>query len=616
MQMNWTIKDWQRAYAEGERQLRDLLDYVADIDNDNHAWIEIASSEQLIAQFDNLATQDAKDLPLYGIPFAVKDNIDVAGFHTTAGCLEPLYLATTDAHVVAKLKAAGAVVIGKTNLDQFATGLVGTRSPYGAVANSFHSEYISGGSSSGSAVSVANGTVPFALGTDTAGSGRVPAGHNNIVGLKPTKGWLSNTGLIPACRLHDVISIFALGMDEAWQVAQIMKGYDKEDDYSRVHPATAPVAFRLGKIAVPNTLKFYGDTQSEYAFTAAITQLEAMGYEVTAIDFTVFDELAEALYNDSWVSERAFAIDQLVNRDDILPITRQIISQADNYSAVDAMRAEYTRAAHSRQIQQVLSEFDALMVPTAPTIYTIDAVNADPLTKNSHMGAYTNFVNLADLSALALPNVIAEDGLPRGVTFIALAWHDEALANFGHQWQIARNIPMGSSQKTYQSDQDQPCDEHSDKSPSLMPTFMPMSTRFGSGSSVELAVVGAHLSGMPLNYQLTDRGGVLSETTQTAPSYQLFALARSTPAKPGLKRHREGRSIAVEVWRIPTARFGEIVSEVPSPLGIGNVELADGRWVKSFICEEYGFEGGTDVTAFGGWKSYLAKQSAPVIDAT
>ncbi|ERL55735.1 Allophanate hydrolase [Psychrobacter aquaticus CMS 56] len=599
MQMNWTIKDWQNAYAEGDIQLNDLLSYVAGIGNDNHAWIEIATFEQVTQQLEIINAQNPEDLPLYGIPFAVKDNIDVAGFHTTAACSAPLYLATTDAYVIAKLKSAGAVVIGKTNLDQFATGLVGTRSPYGAVTNSFNPDYISGGSSSGSAVIVANGTVPFALGTDTAGSGRVPAAHNNIVGLKPTKGWLSTTGLIPACRLHDVISIFTLGVDEAWQVAQVMKGYDAKDDYSRAHPNTAPVAFSLGKIAIPDTLEFYGDTQSEQAFEVALTQLEAMGYDVTPIDFTVFNQLAETLYNDSWVSERAFAIDQLVERDDVLSITRQIISQADNYSAIDAMSAEYARAALSRQIQHVLSEFDALMVPTAPTIYTIDAVNADPLTKNSHMGAYTNFVNLADLSALALPNVIADDGLPRGVTFIAMTWHDEALANFGHQWQATLKTPMGTSQHHYQSDKSQ--------------SLIPLSTKFDSDSSVELAVVGAHLSGMPLNYQLTDRGGVLSEKTQTAATYQLFALAGSTPAKPGLRRQSGGRAIAVEVWRIPKARFGEIVNEVPSPLGIGNVELADGRWVKSFICEEYGFADSTDVTHFGGWKAYIDSQSSPKI---
>jgi allophanate hydrolase len=608
MQKNWTINDWQSSYCDGHIQLSDLLEYVASIDNDNNAWIEIATPEQLTAQIESIAPQKPTDLPLYGIPFAVKDNIDVAGFHTTAGCTAPLYLADKDAHVIAKLKAAGAIVIGKTNLDQFATGLVGTRSPYGAVANSFNSEYISGGSSSGSAVSVANGNVPFALGTDTAGSGRVPAGHNNIVGLKPTKGWLSSTGLIPACRLHDVISIFALGVDDAWQVAQVMKGYDAKDDYSRVHPATTPVAFSLGKIAIPDTLTFYGDSQSQQAFELAISKLQAMGYEVTPIDFTVFDALADTLYNDSWVSERTFAVEQLVARDELLPITRQIISQADDYSAVDAMSAEYTRAALSRQIQQVLSEFDALMVPTVPTIYTIDAVNADPLTKNSHMGAYTNFVNLADLSALALPNVIADDGLPRGVTFISMAWHDEALANFGHQWQAALNIPIGTSQHHYQADTSQIETAQSDKSQS----HVPLTTTLDSENSVELAVVGAHLSGMPLNYQLTDRAGVLSEQTQTAATYQLFALAGATPAKPGLMRHSDGRAIEVEVWRIPTARFGEIVNEVPAPLGIGNVELADGRWVKSFICEPYGFESGTDVTAFGGWRAYIAKQSESI----
>ncbi|GAA0802085.1 allophanate hydrolase [Psychrobacter piscatorii] len=604
MQKNWTINDWQSGYCNGHIQLSDLLEYVASIDNDDNAWIEIATPDQLTAQIESIAAQNAKDLPLYGIPFAVKDNIDVAGFHTTAGYTAPLYLAENDAHVIAKLKAAGAIVIGKTNLDQFATGLVGTRSPYGAVSNSFNPDYISGGSSSGSSVSVANGVVPFALGTDTAGSGRVPAGHNNIVGLKPTKGWFSSTGLIPACRLHDVISIFALSVDDAWQVAQIMKGYDAEDDYSRVHPATAPVAFSLGKVAIPDTLTFYGDSQSQQAFELAISKLQAMGYEVTPIDFTVFDALADTLYNDSWVSERTFAVEQLVARDELLPITRQIISQADNYSAVDAMSAEYTRAALSRQIQQVLSEFDALIVPTAPTIYTIDAVNADPLTKNSHMGAYTNFVNLADLSALALPNVIADDGLPRGITLIAPAWHDEALANFGHQWQTALDIPMGTLEHHYQSEPAQ-----TTKSPSLIP----LSTVFSNDSSVELAVVGAHLSGMPLNYQLTDRGGVLSEQTQTAATYQLFALAGATPAKPGLMRHNDGRAIEVEVWRIPTARFGEIVNEVPAPLGIGNVELADGRWVKSFICEPYGFEGSTDVTLFGGWRAYIAKQSEPIV---
>lgn len=603
MQTNWTINDWQQAYHKGDYQLSDLLDYVAQIDNDNNAWIALATEQQLNEQLETIAAQKPEDLPLYGIPFAVKDNIDVAGFDTTAACPASRYLAEKDAYVITKLKAAGAVVIGKTNLDQFATGLVGTRSPYGAVANSFNADYISGGSSSGSAVSVANGTVPFALGTDTAGSGRVPAGHNNIVGLKPTKGWFSITGLIPACQLQDAISIFTLGVKEAWQVASIMQGYDEQDSYSRRHPKTAPVAFSLGKIAIPNHLEFYGDKYSEQAFELAVKRLENLGYDVCPIDLDIFDALAHALYNDSWVSERAFAIDKRVNRDELLPITRQIISQADNYSAIDAMAAEYSRAELSRRIDQVMTQFDALMVPTAPTIYTIAEVDADPLVKNSHMGAYTNFVNLADLSALALPNFIADDGLPRGVTFIAKAWHDEALANFGHQWQLVLDISLGTSSQSYQS-------SNNVKSSS---TLIALQDNANINSSVKLAVVGAHLSGMPLNYQLTDRGGVLVQKTQTADCYKLFALSGSTPAKPGLQRHSDGSAIEVEVWHIPTARFGEIVNEVPAPLGIGNVELADGSWVNSFICEGYVFEkdfnGGTDITEFGGWRAYIATQN-------
>ncbi len=599
MQTNWTIDDWQQAYDRGDCQLTDLIDYVAQINNDNNAWIAIATEQQLHEQIKVISAQKSADLPLYGIPFGVKDNIDVAGFDTTAACPASLYVAEKDAYVVAKLKAAGAIVIGKTNLDQFATGLVGTRSPHGAVSNSFDAKYISGGSSSGSAISVANGVVPFALGTDTAGSGRVPAGHNNIVGLKPTKGWLSTTGLIPACQLHDVISIFALTIKEAWQVASIMQGYDEQDSYSRTHPKTAPVAFSLGRVAIPNSLEFYGDNHSTQAFEQAIERLEKLGYDVCPIDFDVFDELADALYNDSWVSERAFAIDNRVNRDALLPITRQIISQADNYSAVDAMAAEYSRAKLSRRIDQIMTQFDALMVPTAPTIYTIEELEADPLSKNSHMGAYTNFVNLADLSALALPNVIAEDGLPRGVTFIAKAWHDEALANFGHRWQLALDIPLGTSNQSYQS-----------ISSTESSALIPLQDTPNINSSIKLAVVGAHLSGMPLNYQLTDRGGVLAQKTQTADGYKLFALSGSTPAKPGLQCHIEGSAIEVEVWHIPTARFGEIVNEVPAPLGIGNVELSDGSWVNSFICEGYVFEpefnGGTDITEFGGWRAYIA----------
>jgi len=578
----WTVQDWQHAYQNNNIQLSDLIEYVAGLNNDDHAWISIATAAQLQAQIDALTGADSASLPLYGVPFAVKDNIDVAGFYTTAACKEAAYLATADATAVAKLKAAGAIVVGKTNLDQFATGLVGVRSPYGAVKNSFNPEYISGGSSSGSSVVVANGLVPFSLGTDTAGSGRIPAGHNNIVGLKPTKGWFSTTGLIPACRTIDVISIFALTVDDAWQVAQIMQGYDASDDYSRAHPQNVPSQFSKGKIAIPDTLEFYGDAETEKAFQLAISRVQSLGYTVEPIDFAPFQQLASALYNRSWVAERTSAVEKMVQREQTHPVIGQIIAQADRFNAVDAMQDEYERARLSRVIQNTLADYDALMVPTAPTIYRIAEVEADPLVKNSHMGAYTNFVNFADLSALALPNVLRADGLPSGVTFIAPAWHDQALANFAQLWQAETSLSLGKSAQHYQK-----------------------SINIHSNHSVQLAVVGAHLTGMPLNFQLTTRNATLLKKTQTADAYKLFALKNTTPPKPGLQCDVTGTSIDVEVWDVPLANFGAIVAEVPAPLGIGNLKLKDGTWVKGFICEAYAIQDATDISHFGGWRAYI-----------
>ncbi len=577
-----TLQDWQSAYAQGQFKLDDLYDYVGSISNDDYAWIEIASQQQLEVQIELLLNQDLAQFPLYGIPFAVKDNIDVEGFHTTAACKEAAYLAHSDATVVAKLKAAGAIVIGKTNLDQFATGLVGIRSPYGAVKNSFNPKYISGGSSSGSSVVVAKGIVPFSLGTDTAGSGRVPAGHNNIVGLKPTKGWFSTTGLIPACRTLDVISIFALTVDDAWAIAQMMQGFDETDAYSRRHPKNVPVGFSLGKIAIPAQLEFYGDEQSRHAFDIAIERVKALGYQVESIDFTVFNQLANALYNRSWVAERTVAVEKKINRDQAHPVIQKIIAQADQFSATDVMQDEYDRAEMTRHIQQILEKFDALMVPTAATIYTISEVEADPILKNSHMGAYTNFVNFADLSALALPNVIRDDGLPSGITLIAKAWHDQALARFGQIWQQQNHVKLGATDHCYQAD-----------------------SKIESSNSVKLAVVGAHLTGMPLNFQLTTRDAVLLTKTQTAHHYKLFALSHTMPPKPGLQYCEQGQSIEVEVWEVPMALFGKIVAEVPAPLGIGNVQLADGTWVKGFICEGYALDSAKDISHLGGWRAYI-----------
>lgn len=579
----WTIENWRSAYASGEIQLHDLIAYIATIQNTDNAWIELANETQLLSQLEHLVGKQPSELPLYGIPFAVKDNIDVAGFHTTAACEQAKYLAQKDATVISKLKAAGAVVIGKTNLDQFATGLVGVRSPFGAVKNSFNPEYISGGSSSGSSVAVANGQVPFSLGTDTAGSGRVPAGHNNIVGLKPTKGWFSTTGLIPACRTIDTISIFALTVDDSWKVAQIMQGFDSADEYSRVHPANVPSQFSKQKIAIPAQLEFYGDAQSEMAFAQAVERVKTLGYEVEAIDFTVFNQLASALYNKSWVAERTSAVEKMVQREDCHLVIKQIIEQANKFSAVDAMQAEYERADLARKINLELDAFDALMVPTSPTIYRIADVEADPIVKNSHMGAYTNFVNFADLSALALPNIIRADGLPTGVTFIAPAWMDQALAHFAQTWQMQTALNLGTSDQPYIKSQ-----------------------KIDSIHSIQLAVVGAHLTGMPLNFQLTTRKATLAKKTTTSANYRLFALKNTVPPKPGLRcTTKLGKAIDVEVWDVPLAEFGKIVAEVPAPLGIGNVQLADGSWVKGFICEGYALTDALEISHFGGWRAYI-----------
>lgn len=586
MQDLWTIQDWKNAYANQQIDIDGLIDYVKTIKNDDHAWIEIASSAQIQMQIEYLKTQNCDDLPLYGVPFAVKDNIDVAGFHTTAACKDAKYLANTDAFVIAKLKKAGAVVVGKTNLDQFATGLVGVRSPYGAVKNSFNPEYISGGSSSGSSVAVANGIVPFSLGTDTAGSGRVPAGHNNIVGLKPTKGWFSTTGLMPACRTLDVISIFALTSDDAWLVATLMQGNDKTDAYSRSHPANVATQFSKGKIAIPAQLEFYGDIESEKAFKIAVERVQALGYEVESIDFTDFNLLARALYNDAWVAERTVAVEARVSRQQAHPVIAEIIAQADQFKATDTFKAEYQRAELAQKINLQLQAYDALLVPTSPTIYRISEVEADPLNKNSHMGAYTNFVNFADLSAIALPNTIRADGLPSGVTFIASAWYDQALAKFAQQWQTLTELPLGTSSHRYQK-----------------------SFEIESQNSVKLAVVGAHLSAMPLNFQLTTRQATLLAKTRTAKSYKLFALKNTVPPKPGLQFDIDGTAIEVEVWEIPLANFGAIVAEVPSPLGIGNLQLEDGTWVKGFICETYAIQEAVDISHFGGWRAYIKSLS-------
>jgi allophanate hydrolase len=603
--LGWTIRDWQNAYKEGATPESLLGELLTGLDTTDVAWISLLDQKGLDEALAGLKQklQDAggeiDKLPLYGIPFAAKDNIDAAGFETTAACPAFAYTPEEDATTVARLKAAGAIVIGKTNLDQFATGLVGTRSPYGAVPNSFKPDVVSGGSSSGSASVVARGLVPFALGTDTAGSGRVPAGLNNLVGLKPTKGLFSIRGVVPACRSLDCVSIFALTVNDAGLVSDTMAGFDAADAFSRKPPYALPLdgpALRrpgpIQRLAIPDHPQWFGDQQAEAAWNTAISQWRQQNVELVPLDFSPMLELAALLYEGPWVAERHAAVESFMasHGDDMNPVVKGIISKAGNFSATDTFKAQYRKEELQRQIDELLAGVDALLVPTAPTAPTIEAVNADPVALNSQLGTYTNFVNLADMSALAIPAGFRDDGLPFGVTLITGAWKDTELQRLACQWLNARPTPLGATGN------DRP--EEAPGAAISTPT-------------IKVAVVGAHLSGMPLNTQLSERYAVLLEQTTTSANYRLFALPNTTPPKPGLKRAApgEGREIIVEVWEMPASAFGSFVDLIPAPLGIGNVELADGRWVNGFVCEGYGFEGAEDVTEFGGWRAYIASRA-------
>jgi allophanate hydrolase len=596
-----TLREWR---AERKASKLSQAAYARFLSRSNHsdnAWITPLDDQKLRAQLEVLderlaaAGGDVDRLPLYGVPFAVKDIIDVAGWPTTAACPAYSYVAKHDATVVARLRAAGAIVVGKTNLDQFATGLVGTRSPHGAVANSFKPEYLSGGSSSGSASVVARGLVPFSLGSDTAGSGRVPAAFNNIVGLKPTRGWLSTGGVVPACRTLDCVSVFALTVEDAEQIASVCGGFDPTDPYSRPSLPDPTARFpSTPRFAVPAALEFFGDELAEAAFRAAVQRLHTLNVALVEIDFAPFAELAALLYQGPWVAERYVTMERLLRADPdaVNPVVRQIASGAARFSAADAFKAEYRRAELARAIERTLSEVDALVVPTTPTIYTIAAVQNDPLTLNTRLGTYTNFTNLADLAALALPADFRSDGLPAGITLIARAGRDHALAAFGKCWQRATRLPLGATGRA---------------------------DREGLGAdtavveplgAVRLAVVGAHLTGLPLNHQLTTRGARFVERCRTAARYRLFALANTTPPKPGLVRDEQGRAIEVELWDLPSGQVGSFVAEIPAPLCIGTLELADGRTVKGFVCEPYGLEGAEDITEYGGWRAFLAAAAA------
>lgn len=557
-------------------------------------WLHVVPRETSLAAARALKDRP-RDLPLWGLPFAIKDNIDLAGAPTTAACPAFAHTPGKSALAVEKLVAAGAIPIGKTNLDQFATGLVGVRSPYGVPANAFDARYVPGGSSSGSAVAVACGLVSFSLGTDTAGSGRVPAGFNNIVGLKPTKGLLSTTGLVPACRSLDVISIFALTVPDALDATRAAAGFDASDPYSRtctgdLDRRAAPKSFRFGVPKAP-LLEFFGDGEAARVYADALKRLEKLGGTRIEFDYAPFKATADLLYDGPWVAERYAAIETLMrsNPDALFPTTRAVIANAAKYDAVAAFKALYRLEALRREASAVWNDIDVMALPTSGTIFTLDQLKAEPVLNNTRLGYYTNFVNLLDLSGLAVPAGMRKDGLPSGITFIGPAWADAALASLGEEFHRDTGLTLGAT-----------------KAP--LPAYPDAAAK---SDRVEIAVVGAHLSGMPLNGQLTERGGKLVRKGRTAPRYRLYALANQTPPKPGLKRVDAGAAIEIEIWSLPVGAFGSFVALVPPPLAIGTLECEDGAWVKGFVCEPAGLDDAADITHLGGWRRYVARGLQP-----
>jgi len=584
------------AYLNGtmtpRKLIGELLEKAAALNPEFHLFIHLLSEAEIAPYLEWLDTQDVESLPLYGIPFAIKDNIDLAGIPTTAACPAFSYTPAESATLVAQLIALGAVPLGKTNLDQFATGLNGTRSPYGKCRNSVHPEYPSGGSSAGSALAVALGVASFALGTDTAGSGRVPAGLNNLVGLKATKGLLSTAGVVPACRTLDCVTYFTATPREASELLALTAHADPRDAYSRRNPqwndARAFGKLTTFRFGVPSKLEFAGCAESPALFAKARAMLEAAGGEAVEIDFAPFVEAANLLYQGPWVAERYTVAGELIeaNQDAVLPVIRDVLAKAPGATAVELFRAQYRLQALKVTCDAALESVDFVLTPTYPRPVTLAELERDPIGPNSLLGYYTNFMNLLDYAAVATPTAFMKNSLPWGVTVFGRAFTDQYLLSVADTLQrmsgvecVGGNAPDASNGRAAANDR------------------------------IRVAVCGAHMQGLPLNRDLLRRGARLVEATQTAPHYRLSALA-ATPdgtRRPGMWRVPDGgAAIAVEVWEMPSLELGSFIATIPSPLGLGKVELADRTWVTGFVCEPYGVESAVDISEFGGWRAWLA----------
>jgi allophanate hydrolase len=559
-------------------------------------WITLQAEERNLERARVLeSVSDIGKYPLYGIPFAVKDNFDVEGLPTTAACPEFSHVATETAIAVRRLLDAGAILIGKTNMDQFATGLVGTRTPYGICSSVFDEGYISGGSSSGSAVAVAKGIVSFSLGTDTAGSGRVPAAFNQLVGLKPTRGLVSTTGLLPACRSLDCVSIFAETCSDAAKVFQVIRGLDRSDSYSReARPGEGAVPWSMSafKFGVPtdDTLEFFGDADARLRYEESVLALTQLGGEKVLFDYTLFRSAANLLYGGPWVAERLAAIEEFVKEhaDTMDPTVCGIISSAEHVSAVDTFKAEYELKEICGKVDALFETLDFLLLPTTPTIYTIAQVQSSPITTNTNLGYYTNFVNLLDMAAIAIPAGLRTGGLPFGVSLIGRAFTDEGLLAIADRLHRSLAVTLGAS------------DRNLSETPPVVVEASP-------NGCVLMAVVGAHLTGQPLNWQLTSRRARLVRSVRSHPDYRLYVLPNSSPPKPGLMYSPGycGAGIELEVWAMPEDTVGTFLNGIPAPLSLGTVHLEDGSSVKGFLCEPAGITGAEEITHLGGWRNYI-----------
>lgn len=603
--LSFDLASLRAAYAAGTPVRAVIAEAMRRCATDaHHAFIHRltdAEIEPYVAQLDG---RDPARLPLYGVPFAVKDNIDLAHVPTTAGCPAYAYTPGESAFVVQQLIAAGAVPLGKTNLDQFATGLNGTRSPYGACRNAFHPDFISGGSSSGSAVSVAKGWVSFSLGTDTAGSGRVPASFNHLIGLKPSLGLLSATGVVPACRSVDTVSVFALTAADAQAVLAVAAVPDEADAFSRTAKPFG-VDFSAGpfRFGVPRAqdLAFFGNEAAAALFSESVERLKALGGTAVEIDLRPFLDAARLLYEGPWVAERYVAIKDFIEArpEAVFPPVRSIIEGGKTQTAADAFAASYRLKALKRVCDAVWTTIDCLLTPTAGTIYRIADMQADPIRLNASLGHCTNFMNLLDYAAVAVPAGLQQSGdaqgLPWGITLAAPAFQDVPLLRLADRFHRAQPaLSLGATPARLAD------------TPAIGTTGLP--TGSNTAGTVKVAVCGAHLSGLPLNGQLTQRGARLLGAVQSAPEYRFYALAGGPVQRPGMVRVAEGgAAIDMEVWELPAEHFGSFVDGIPAPLGIGKVRLADGSWVSGFVCEAVGVEGGTEITALGSWRAWLAR---------